>query len=212
MSFIYLASQSPRRQELLQQIGVEFKLLVPDEHEDAESLEIVLPEEKALTYVQRVTLAKLEAARIRLKRRGYPQAPILCADTTVAIHIDGHDVILGKPADNADAKRILQLLSGQKHYVYTAVAIWHKEAHHLMISSSSVTFKPLSDVEIDSYIASGEPQGKAGAYGIQGIAACFISHIEGSYSGIMGLPLFETAQLLSRANIPYVFNPLRLSS
>ena len=212
MSFIYLASQSPRRQELLQQIGVKFKLLVADQQEDAESLEISLPDEKALTYVQRVTLAKLEAARIRLKHRNNPQAPILCADTTVAIHVDGNDVILGKPADNADAKRILQLLSGQRHYVHTAVAIWHKETHHLVISTSSVSFKPLSNVEIDCYIASGEPQGKAGAYGIQGIAACFISHIEGSYSGIMGLPLFETAQLLSQADIPYVLNPLRLSS
>ena len=212
MSFIYLASQSPRRQELLHQIGVRFQLLLPDEHEDDESLELALPKERAIAYVKRVTLAKLTAASNRLQRRNELPAPILCADTTVAIQINGDDILLGKPEDDNDARRILKLLSGQRHAVHTAVGVHHNGTSDLRISSSIVTFKPLSDFDIDCYIASGEHLGKAGAYGIQGIAACFISHMEGSYSGIMGLPLFETAQLLSQADIPYAFNPLRLSS
>ena len=126
-SFIYLASQSPRRQELLQQIGVQFELLLADAREDAESLEAHIAGESALEYVERVTLAKVDAALQRLKKRDLPWAPILCADTTVAIVIDGQETILGKPEDEVDAKRILKLLSGKTHQVHTAVAVLGSE-------------------------------------------------------------------------------------
>jgi septum formation protein len=212
-SLIYLASQSPRRQELLKQIGVKFQLLLVDSNEDAESLETQLPNEPALVYVKRVTLAKLAAAKQRLHARGLDSAPILCADTTVALMLeDGKEIILGKPADHQDAKRILQLLSGKTHQVHTAVALLGKphindEQPRLLVSSSQVTFKSLSDEEIDAYISSNEPMGKAGAYGIQGIGGCLISSISGSYSGIMGLPLFETSQLLNETGVQFSLRP-----
>jgi septum formation protein len=197
-SLIYLASQSPRRQELLKQIGVKFQLLLVDSNEDAESLETQLPNEPALVYVKRVTLAKLAAAKQRLHARGLDSAPILCADTTVALMLeDGKEIILGKPAD---------------HQVHTAVALLGKphindEQPRLLVSSSQVTFKSLSDEEIDAYISSNEPMGKAGAYGIQGIGGCLISSISGSYSGIMGLPLFETSQLLNETGVQFSLRP-----
>ena len=212
-SLIYLASQSPRRQELLKQIGVKFQLLLADSNEDAESLETQLPNEPALVYVKRVTLAKLAAAKQRLHARGLDSAPILCADTTVALMLeDGKEIILGKPADHQDAKRILQLLSGKTHQVYTAVAVlgtphMNDAQPKLLVSSSQVTFKSLSDAEIDAYISSNEPMGKAGAYGIQGIGGCLISSISGSYSGIMGLPLFETSQLLNETGVQFSLRP-----
>ena len=212
-SLIYLASQSPRRQELLTQIGVKFQLLLADPSEDAESLETQLPNEPALVYVKRVTLAKLAAAKQRLHARGLDSAPILCADTTVALMLeDGKEIILGKPADQQDAKRILQLLSGKTHQVHTAVAVLGKpnmneDQAKLLVSSSQVTFKSLSDEEIDAYISSNEPMGKAGAYGIQGIGGCLISNISGSYSGIMGLPLFETSQLLNETGVQFSLRP-----
>ncbi len=212
-SLIYLASQSPRRQELLTQIGVKFQLLVADPSEDAESLEIQLPDEPALVYVKRVTLAKLAAAKQRLHVRGLDSAPILCADTTVALMLeDGKEIILGKPTDRKDAKRILQLLSGKTHQVHTAVAVlgtphMNDAQPKLLVSSSQVTFKSLSDAEIDAYISSNEPMGKAGAYGIQGIGGCLISSISGSYSGIMGLPLFETSQLLNETGVQFSLRP-----
>jgi septum formation protein len=189
---IYLASQSPRRRQLLHQIGVEHELLLPDEHEDAEALEAVLPGELPAAYVQRVTLAKLQAAVARHRRRGLPPAPILCADTTVAI---GRS-ILGKPADDADAARMLSLLSGRTHRVLTAVAVQRGRRRALALNVSRVHFRPLTTREIEAYVASGEPRGKAGSYAIQSAAAAWISRIEGSHSGIMGLPLYETAQLL----------------
>ena len=215
-SLIYLASQSPRRQELLTQMGVKFQLLLADPSEDAESLEIQLPDEPALAYVKRVTLAKLAAAKQRLHARGLNLAPILCADTTVALLLDdgisSKEVILGKPTDHQDAKRILQLLSGKTHQVHTAVAVsnnphMNDDQPKLLVSSSQVTFKALTDEEINAYILTNEPTGKAGAYGIQGIGGCLISSISGSYSGIMGLPLYETSQLFNETGVKFSLKP-----
>lgn len=192
--FIYLASQSPRRRQLLGQIGVRHELLLPEPHEDAEALEAVRRGEAPRAYVERVTLAKLEAARRRLRERGLPAAPILCSDTTVAL---GRR-ILGKPADAAEARAMLAALAGREHRVLTAVAVGTARREELALSVSRVRFAPLSPAEIEAYVASGEPMGKAGAYAIQSQAAAWVSHIAGSYSSIMGLPLFETAQLLRR--------------
>ena len=191
-SFIYLASQSPRRSQLLDQIGVPHTLLLPTPDEDAESLEVVQRGESPLHYVQRVTGLKLDAAMARLKARGLPAAPVLCSDTTVALS----RAILGKPADPADAMRILQDLSGQTHRVLTAVAVQSGRKRLAAVSVSRVTFSAMSRAQIKAYVDSGEPMGKAGAYGVQGRAAAHIERIQGSYSGIMGLPLHETAVLL----------------
>jgi septum formation protein len=193
--FIYLASQSPRRAQLLGQLGIQHALLLADASEDAESLEAVLPGEAPATYVQRVTALKLDAAVARLRRRGLADAPVLCADTTVALG----RTILGKPEDAADAARMLAQLSGATHRVLTAVALQHGTQRHAALSVSRVRFAKITDAQIARYANSGEPLGKAGAYAIQGAAAAFIEHISGSYSGIMGLPMFETAQLLQRA-------------
>jgi septum formation protein len=215
-SFIYLASQSPRRQELLTQMGVKFQLLLADPSEDTESLEIQLPDEPALAYVKRVTFAKLAAAKQRLHARGLNLAPILCADTTVALILDdgisSKEIILGKPTDHQDAKRILQLLSGKTHQVHTAVVMAgnphiHDDEPKLLVSSSQVTFKSLSNVEIDAYVTTEEPMGKAGAYAIQGIGGCLIKHISGSFSGIMGLPLYETSQLMHETGVKFSLKP-----
>jgi len=199
--FIYLASQSPRRSQLLEQIGVRHVLLLPnaagDTPEDAEALEAPLPGEDAQDYVQRVTALKTDAALARQARRALPAAPILCCDTTVAL--DG--AILGKPQDAQDATRMLARLAGREHQVLTAVQLAWASRRQAALSCSRVRFAPLSAAQIDAYVASGEPQGKAGAYGIQGRAAAFVERIEGSYSGIMGLPLFETAQLLGAAGL-----------
>ncbi len=191
-SFVYLASQSPRRSQLLQQLGIKHELLLPNAHEDAEQLETPLHDEPPLDYVQRVTQLKLEAAFTRLSQRQLPPAPVLCADTTVAL--DG--VIYGKPQDAGDAVRMLQALSGRTHQVMTAIAVGTLHQRWQACSVSEVTFSTLTACDIQDYVDSGEPMGKAGAYAIQGRAAAFISHIQGSYTGIMGLPLFETAQLL----------------
>jgi len=193
-NFVYLASQSPRRRQLLEQIGVQYELLLATPEEDAESLELVLPNEVPLAYVKRVTQLKLEAAVQRMKQRGLPNAPVLCADTTVAL---GRS-ILGKPENAADALRILKTLSGQTHRVLTAVALASGRKSVSAVSISQVTFASMSLAEMKNYIATGEPMGKAGAYGVQGAAAAYISQIKGSYTGIMGLPLFETAQLLKQ--------------
>jgi len=196
-TFVYLASQSPRRRQLLEQIGVRYALLLPDAlEEDAEALEAVLPQEAPAAYVQRVTGLKLDAAVARRARRRLPAAPILCADTTVAL--DG--AILGKPADAADAAHILTLLSGREHQVLTAVALQSGAQCSSALSVSSVRFAALSPEDIAAYVDSGEAWGKAGAYGIQGRAAAWVAHMAGSYSGIMGLPLYETAQLLRGAD------------
>ena len=202
-SFIYLASQSPRRQELLKQIGVRFETLLPLPDEDTESIETPFPGEKARAYVEGVTLAKSIVALERWKKSDLPWAPILCADTTVSLPNNPNGEILGKPADALDAERILQMLNGKTHEVLTALALTTNpnEPPTSIVQISQVQFARLSQEEIDAYIASGEPFGKAGAYGIQGPAGAFISSIQGSYSGIMGLPLYETAQLLGRAQI-----------
>ncbi len=193
-NFVYLASQSPRRRQLLTQIGIQYELLLAGPEEDSEALETVMPGELPLTYVKRVTQLKLDAAVSRMKQRGLSNAPILCADTTVAL---GRH-ILGKPEDAKDALRMLKMLSGQTHRVLTAVAVASNRKRAICVSVSQVTFAPMKLSEMKSYVASGEPMGKAGAYGIQGLAATYISEIKGSYSSIMGLPLFETAQLLKQ--------------
>lgn len=201
-AFVYLASQSPRRVQLLQQLGVPQQPLLADADEDAEALEAERPGELPLAYVQRVTQAKLDAARARLVRRGLPPAPILCADTTVAL---GRR-IFGKPRDDAHAAAMLRALSGRTHRVLTAVAVAPvvptRGAAALSASSvSRVRFATLSAQTIARYVASGEPQGKAGAYAVQGRIAAFIEHMAGSYTAIMGLPLHETAILLRRAGL-----------
>lgn len=195
--FIYLASQSPRRRQLLAQIGVECRLLLADDGEDAEALEAEQVGELPAAYVERVTLAKLAAARRRHRVRQLPPAPILCSDTTVCL---GRR-ILGKPRDAADACATLALLSGRSHRVITAVALAWGRRERLAVSVSRVRFDRITTAEIVRYVASGEPFGKAGAYAIQSAAAAWISHIDGSYSGIMGLPLHETAQLLKEAGV-----------
>jgi septum formation protein len=195
--FVYLASQSPRRRQLLAQIGVRHELLLAGPEEDAESLEAERAGELPAAYVERVTLAKLAAARQRLRARALPMAPILCADTTVAL---GRR-IFGKPADAADAARTLALLSGRTHRVITAVAVASGHKTRLLSSTSHVRFAALTAAEIDRYIAGGEPFGKAGAYAIQSAAAAWIERIEGSYTAIMGLPLHETATLLRKSGV-----------
>ena len=168
------------------------ELLLPRADENAEALEAERPGELPADYVERVTRAKLHAARARLKASGLPDAPILCSDTTVAL---GRR-ILGKPVDADDAIATLSLLAGKTHRVITAVAVGTTRRTSLAISASHVTFAAIPRAEIERYVASGEPFGKAGAYAIQSGFAAWIAHIDGSHSGIMGLPLFETAQLL----------------
>ena len=195
--FVWLASQSPRRRQLLQQIGVDHELLLPGDDEDAEALEAVRPGELPAAYVQRVTRAKLHAAVLRLRRCGGAPAPILCADTTVAL---GRR-ILGKPANAHDAHEMLRALCGRTHRVLSAVALHDGRRSRAALNVSRVRFAPMPAAAIDAYVASGEPFGKAGAYAIQGAIAGWIEHIEGSHSGIMGLPLFETAMLLRAAGL-----------
>ena len=195
--FIYLASQSPRRAQLLEQLGLTFKRLLPDPAEDAEALEVVHGGEAPATYVKRVTQLKLQAAVARLQRQGLPAAPVLCSDTTVAL---GRS-ILGKPSSDADAIRILTLLSGATHRVLTAVAVQHGKKTFEALSISSVTFAAMTRPQIKAYVASSEPMGKAGAYAVQGRAAMHITRINGSYSGIMGLPLYETSLLLRAVGV-----------
>lgn len=197
--FIYLASQSPRRRQLLDQLGVRHELLLPGPDEDAEGLEAERPGELPLAYVERVTRAKLAAARQRLQQRGLPAAPLLCSDTTVAL---GRR-ILGKPADAAEAHATLSALSGRTHRVMTAVALWDGRRSHLQVNLSRVRFAHLPADVINAYVASGEPFGKAGAYAIQSALAGWIARIDGSYSGIMGLPLYETSQLLRQARVRF---------
>ena len=197
VGFVYLASQSPRRRQLLDQIGVRHELLLADAGEDVEALEATRDGELPHAYVERVTRAKLGAAGKRLRARGLAPAPILCADTTVAIGAR----ILGKPADAADAARMLALLSGRSHRVISAVAVAAHGRVRLAVSVSRVRFAAIAPERIERYVASGEPFGKAGAYAIQSSAAVWIERIEGSYTGIMGLPLHETAALLEWAGV-----------
>lgn len=191
-SFLYLASKSPRRQELLRQIGIGFHLLPPDDHVAAEALEAPIAGESPTVYVKRVVLAKLESAVERLAAKELPPAPVLAADTTVAVG----GTILGKPADADEARAMLTLLSGRTHRVLTAIALASHSRREVVVNVSRVTFARLSRAAIDDYVASGEPFDKAGGYGIQGRAGAFAKRIEGSYSGIMGLPLYETDRLV----------------
>ena len=265
---IYLASRSPRRLELLKQIGItEVRLLLDEDEGRAEELEAIRPKESPTNYVERVARAKAEAAWQRLQElqrqdflaemtgspvaeiaattapatatsvagatsngtvtpdspsaasaaaaspapgklpksagaatgRNWPPAPLLAADTTVAV--GGR--ILGKPSDEEDARRILKLLSGRSHRVLSSVVVVSPRGKvRQRTQVSRVRFRRLTDEDITAYIASGEPFGKAGAYGIQGLAARFVKKIEGSYSSIMGLPLYETAALLKKAAAP----------
>ncbi|MCG2583647.1 nucleoside triphosphate pyrophosphatase [Massilia sp. TS11] len=196
---IYLASKSPRRRELLRQIGVDYELLLLREAapRGPDVTEAVLAGEPAAVYVARVAREKAEFAAKVMRMRHLPQRPLLTADTTVTI--DGE--ILGKPADTAEAVHMLERYSGREHQVLTSVAVWHEGVVHQVTQVSNVRFCTLTPEAIRAYCASNEPYDKAGAYGIQGLAAVFIEHIEGSHSGIMGLPLFETAQLLRTAGL-----------
>jgi len=197
--FIYLASQSPRRRQLLEQLGVRHELLLAGPEEDAEALEAVLPGEVPELYVARVTQAKLDAALARLSVRGLAAAPILCSDTTVAVG----QQILGKPLDAEDAFNTLTLLAGRTHRVITAVALGQGSRREAALNVSEVDFAPVTAEQVRRYVESGEPFGKAGSYAIQSQAAAWISRIAGSYSGIMGLPLYETAQLLQRWQVKF---------
>ena len=193
---IYLASRSPRRRELLAQIGVRFQLLLlrafPDA--DREVDEAVAGAETPGAYVTRVSRAKAEAGWRRVLQRRLAHAPVLAADTTVTL--DGR--ILGKPASRSEAAEMLAALSGRRHEVLTAVAVKYDQGLELAVSASEVEFRALSAGEIGSYLNSGEADDKAGAYAIQGLAARFVRDMRGSYSGVMGLPLYETAQLLEK--------------
>ena len=195
---IYLASRSPRRRELLTQIGVRFHLLLfrarPGEGLDVD--EEPLAGELPAAYVERVARAKAEAGWRRLMQRNLPQAPVLAADTTVALG----DRILGKPASREEAAAMLAELSGSQHEVLTAIALKYGDWMESALSRSQVRFKKLTPEEIRQYVATRECDDKAGGYAIQGRAARFITELRGSYSGVMGLPLYETAQLLERRN------------
>lgn len=197
--FIYLASQSPRRRQLLEQLGVRHELLLPQAHEDAEALEAEREGELPADYCERVTCAKLTAARARLAATKRAPAPILCSDTTVAL---GRR-ILGKPRDAVHAFETLSALSGRTHRVITSVAVSSGRREWLAVNVSRVHFAAMPAEAIRRYVDSGEPFGKAGAYAIQSGIAAWIERIEGSYSGIMGLPLFETAQLLRQAGVKF---------
>lgn len=196
---IYLASRSARRRDLLKQIGIRHNILLMREalSRPADVDETPLPEESPADYVYRITHTKSEAGWLRLKQRGLPLLPVLAADTTVVL--DGR--ILGKPQNIGHAEEMLHALSGQEHQVYTAVGLTFQGQTRLRLSTTTVRFRDISPREIQAYIASGEPHDKAGAYAIQGKAAAFIINIDGSYSGIVGLPLFETSQLLEETGI-----------
>jgi septum formation protein len=191
---IYLASRSPRRRELLAQIGVRFHLLLfrARPGQDVEVDETPLAGEAAGVYVERVARIKADAGWRRMLQRNLPRAPVLSADTTVSV--DGR--ILGKPAGREDAAAMLGSLSGREHEVLTAVALKNDDWLESVVSRSQVRFKTLSAAEIADYVESGESDDMAGAYAIQGRAARFISELRGSYSGVMGLPLYETARML----------------
>ena len=195
---IHLASRSPRRRELLTQIGVHFDTLIfrDGTRADKETDETPKPGEDPIAYVQRVARAKAEHGwRCVGWRKLLPQ-PVLSADTT--LEFEGE--IIGKPLDQADAAHILKRLSGNVHRVLTAVSVCLDTQIETVLSVSEVRFATLSERDIRHYVDSGEPMDKAGAYGIQGRAGMFVEHLAGSYTGVMGLPLCETAQLLRRFN------------
>lgn len=188
---MYLASRSPRRAEILQQLAVPFQVLQADVDESA------LPDEVAVLYVQRIAQAKAMQGWHVMHQQGLPELPLLSADTTVS----WQGKILGKPVDADDALSMLRQLSGQWHEVHTALAMMTSQGLLTALSSTRVLMKSLSDYELQSYVATGEPMDKAGAYGIQGLASLFVQRIEGSFSGVMGLPIFETGELCRQAGI-----------
>jgi septum formation protein len=193
---IYLASNSPRRRELLAQIGVRFRVI-------ALSLdETPVPAEAPDDYVRRVALEKARAGRELVAGRGGSDLPVLAADTAVVLD----KRVLGKPRDREDALAMLRLLSGRRHRVLSAVALVDTE-ETIALSESEVWFRGISDVEARAYWATGEPADKAGGYAIQGLGALFVEHLCGSYSGVMGLPLFETAALLETAGVRLLADP-----
>lgn len=189
---LILASTSPRRKELLQQVGVEFTQISVDIDES------IKPDESPEQYVLRLAAEKSAAGFTQLDAQQQQNCLVLSADTTVVC--DGH--ILAKPVDLEDAKRILRQLSARQHYVLTAVGLHSRDKNRQQLVSTQVRFRALSDAEIEAYWRTGEPQDKAGSYGIQGFAAVFVESIQGSYSNVVGLPLCETAQLLNQFNIP----------
>jgi septum formation protein len=195
-TYIYLASSSPRRRELLHQIGVDHEVMLlrvkPPRTRDVS--EAPLEGEKPRDYVMRVCRDKAETGWNRVIARKLPLRGVLAADTTVCLGDD----ILGTPADAAEAAKFLARLSGREHQVLTAVALKHEDRIESLLSATMVRFRALEKAEIEQYAASGEPLDKAGGYGIQGHAAAWIEEIRGSYSGVMGLPLYETALLLQR--------------
>ena len=197
---VYLASKSPRRQVLLRQLGVEFEELAlreaPGRRRDV--VEEPRKDEPPLEYVKRIARTKASVGWHRMNKRELPPKPVLGADTEVVL--DG--ATLGKPGDEAAAAAMLASLSGRTHEVITAVAVRWQEQLALAVSTSQVTFRAIPKDEIERYVATGEPLDKAGGYAIQGKAAAFVSHLRGSYSGVMGLPLFETAELLARLGFP----------
>ena len=188
---IYLASRSPRRAELLKQMGVLFSVVPADIDETPHAME------RSDAYVKRLAIEKAQAGYALVLQKAWFEMPVLAADTTVSI--DGE--ILGKPQDDEDAYRMLSLMSGRWHEVHTGIAVAHAGHVAMEISSTMVQMDDLSDAVMRAYIASGEPKDKAGAYGIQGIAGSLIKRIEGSYSGVMGLPVYETTKLLKQAGI-----------
>jgi septum formation protein len=188
---IYLASRSPRRGELLGQIGVAFEVLPSDVDES------VLLDESPEHYVLRLARAKALVCTQRIAAQGLPARPVLAADTTVCI--DG--MVLGKPDHDVEAAEMLKRMSDRWHVVHTAVAVAYEDHVESALSSTQVELALLSDHEIAAYIASGEPRDKAGSYGIQGLAGAFVRRIEGSYSGVMGLPVYETVQLLKKFGV-----------
>jgi septum formation protein len=199
MNEIYLASRSPRRLELLQQMGIACKtvLLREETNRSRDVDETPLPGENPYIYVERMAKMKAEIGVLRARQRALPTMPMLGADTIVVFN----GTIFGKPSDPADARRMLKLLSGTQHEVLTGVAVTDGTRLLHDTSISRVRFRDLTESEITNYIATGEPLGKAGGYAIQGIAAVFVERLEGSYSGVMGLPIFETSMLLSQFGI-----------
>ena len=196
MNALYLASQSPRRLDLLRQIGYAPAVLLPDPPVDEDPI----GDEPARAYVIRLARAKAEAGELTRRAQGLPPLPLLAADTTVTL--DGH--ILGKPGSATEAAAWLRRFSGRAHSVLTAVCVIRDGVLREAVSESEVRFRVLEEAEIAAYIASGEPFDKAGGYGIQGRAAAFIAHLNGSHSGVMGLPLCETAQLLRKFGLDAV--------
>ncbi len=202
MNEIYLASKSPRRLELLQQIGVACKMILL--REDGGRMRDIdeepLTSENPFVYVERMAKMKADIGVLRAKQRALPPMPLIGADTTVVFN----GQILGKPKNAEDAARMLKMLSGNTHEVLTAVAVTNGNRMLHDTSITRVRFRDLTDAEIKNYIASGEPMGKAGSYAIQGVGGVFVERIEGSYSGVMGLPIYETSVLLSRFGIQVI--------